>query len=137
MNKKSTAKTFFKLEHFGTLVGVNDGTIENCSLNANIDINNNNLSSRILTIGGICGYNLSYIINTMFNGNIYYTGVDDPHTYYVGLICGKSEKNGLINKCLSSGNVSTDKTGGSWMFVSHYIGGICGYNDASISQTLF
>lgn len=141
LDEKSTAKTFYKLEYFGTLVGVNNGTIENCSLNANIDIKNKNyFSSNTLIVGGICGYNASHITNTMFNGNIHYKSESLILNYYIGLVCGKSEKNSLINKCISSGNISSDKNGkaGSSDFnVTHHIGGICGYNDASISQTLF
>ena len=125
----------------GGIVGRNDGTISDCTNNANIANifsaargTSGNLNGRYLNVGGIAGFNAAEkTINGCTNNGAIIDRAN-PKMHYVGGIVGFNK--GSVSSC------SNSNTGAIGIGTSHaspygarqlYAGGIVGYNDTGAS----
>ncbi|MBN1795098.1 MAG: hypothetical protein JW804_00335 [Sedimentisphaerales bacterium] len=133
----------------GGLCGDNyNGTISNCYATGSVTGGSN---SQIL--GGLCGKNNGGTIS-----NCYSTGsiTGGNHSFHLGGLCGRND--GEVSNCFSTGPVisgdSSDNLGGlcGWNYIgiisncyatgsitggSVYVGGLCGRNHGTISNSYF
>lgn len=149
-------------EGTGGIVGLNGGTVRRCTLSDNVTIDaigQNSYGTNY--VGGIAGKNTGSIIgeNTIINGLTVKNGA-----YYVGGIVGENSgvvsgytvQNSLISpyrnqdnilNCMYAGGIAGKNASGASItncsFISSsvvynnggvYFGGICGYNEGSVSQ---
>lgn len=98
----------------GAIAAVNNGTIENCTVNMNCTVSNETAYA-----GGIAGYNYSEISGSEVNGTI----VSGSKNIIAGGICAHNE--GYVNDTAFKGSITTSKTDTLGESVA---GGICGYN---------
>ena len=132
-------------------ISANYGEVYNVEVNSNISVIIHSYRPFLkpkIYIGGIVAINTGSIQNILFKGNIYkdiynrYSGLASNSSsslisIFTGLICAKSYKNGLLEKCVSIGdvkNVSYVKYSYSYQTL---IGGICALNDATIRQCMY
>ena len=105
------------------LISYNEGTIKN------VGVTNSYIKG--YNVGGICGYNYGSISNCYYSGNV--SGKVDEEYYnnfYISGVCGYNSWVGTISNCYNSGTLSeTDEYS--------YAGGVCGYNDGSISNCYY
>ena len=103
--------------YIGGLVAMNkNGTIENCSVTANII----DSASKIVFAGGLVGENIGYLEHTGIITNSYATGDVKSDNIGGGLV-GMNTENGIITNCYAEGNVN-----------GKYVGGLVGINKKTI-----
>ena len=127
--------------NYGGLVGINNGAIENVSVNAEIlmsDMGTCNRKNNNTNTGLIAAYNTGTINNCCSEGllssqlDLYYTGVRYSGIHTVGGINGVNE--GSLTNCMSSATVisNNDTTSGTRISA-----GIVGINNKTVENCLF
>ena len=124
----------------GGVCGTNDGTVTNCYNTGSVEGD--------YSVGGVCGYNDSGPVTNCYNTgsvtgnyayvgglcgqnydtvtNCYNSGSVEGNDYSVGGVCG-GNYDGTVTNCYNTGSV----TG------SDFVGGVCGYNDATVSNCYY
>ena len=127
--------------NYGGLVGINNGVIENVSVNADIqmlDLGTCYNKNHNTNTGLIAAYNTGTINNCCSKGllssqlDLYYAGVRYSGTHTVSGICGVNE--GSLTNCMSSATVisNNDTTQGTCITA-----GIVGINNKTVENCLF
>lgn len=123
----------------GGIAGLNQGTIQNCSVSHYINESNSTKKLSIIlnsdhdsSVGGIAGYNTSTISNSYIDGRVSVVAESGEGTVYnafVGGIAGQND--GSISSC----RVSNE----DGMYINKlrgYIGGVTGRNQGTINNVL-
>ena len=101
----------------GSIVGHNDGTVDNCRSAATVNIGNATKG------GGIVGDNYGTISNCIFSGTVSRSGSGVAASSLGGIV-GKNESAGIVTNCYSTGSIN----GNLWN------GGVAGWNDGTIDN---
>lgn len=107
--------------YVGGICSVNSGTIEGCISEADITGTDDQIT------GGICGKNTGTILACLNTGNV-------PNGKYIGGICGENATDVAdgIKACINTGMLHGSSNHG----ITANIGGICGYQSVTSSNTV-
>ena len=98
----------------GGVCGENSGTVTNCYNTGSVTGGSE--------VGGVCGYNRGTVSNCYNSGSV--TGTD---IWFIGGVCGGNAF-GNVTNCYNTGSV----TG-----TGDYVGGVCGYNSATVTNCYY
>lgn len=119
-------------KYIGVLVGINKGSIINCTVSGQLKINHGDLAAytkKYVYAGGITGKcEGASIRSSENNASILYTRADDVEydPIYIGGITGYTEASEITGECVNNGDISFENEG----FTSNYMGGITAYADS-------
>ncbi len=115
----------------GIVSAVNQGTIQNCSVNGLITYT---ADSKGINLGGLVGDNYGGIIENCFSNMKLTLNVINAKWLRVGGICGTLDKITTVKNCYNTGNITVSIDNGE--LLQNYIGGVIGtvYSDAIIEN---
>ena len=99
--------------YVGGVCGQNYDNVTNC-------YNTGSVTGNYAYVGGLCGQNYDTVTNCYNSGSV------EGNDYSVGGVCG-GNYDGTVTNCYNTGSV----TG------SDFVGGVCGYNDATVSNCYY
>ena len=125
----------------GGIVGNNEGTITECenlkplNINTKVTVIEGENPTNQVQVGGICGYSKNAITSCVNKGTLTFGEEATAYGYCIGGLVGFADE-GTIKSSRNEGELKIlgDATMTTSGLTGLHIGGICGYNEATISS---